>query len=436
MAAFDSGRGVRRFRLAVTAGVTMVLLALVLLAMATVASSSVQAEDAAGNVVTVGTDFPGGNAKVSAQTESSVHMEPDLRGGRPWFYWCFEATTTKPGKVSFVFPEKVAGFKDGAIGFQGPAISTDLGQTWTWMGTEQVDGGSFSYNFPKANERVRFASTIPYLQTELDQFLKRNSANPHLKTSVLTKSRNGRSVELLQIGSPGPDKQPMLVTARHHAAETIASYVLEGFVQEAMSASESAQVFREKYVLYAVPFVDKDGVEEGDQGKNRKPHDHNRDYGDESIYPEIRAIKKLDKEQDFKFTLDFHCPTLVMPDHQVMYFVGAKEHPTYNFQNVSELASWIKKGLPKSAPTGPLVWLRPAETPTPMNSHYFGFKAGAIMAATLEIPFAPPGKLTDPASCRGYGRVILGAWTNTHFQGPNDKPTDKAENPTAPEKKR
>jgi hypothetical protein len=424
MTAIDSGSSVQRWALT----------AISVLAM-TATVSHVQAEPASESTVAINTAFPGGNAKVTANADGSVHLEPDLRGGRPWFYWCFEAMSMKPGKVTFVFPEKVAGFKNGAIGFQGPAISTDLGNTWKWMGRDHVDGDSFFYEFAESDERVRFAVTIPYLKTDLDGFLKKNATNPHLKNSVLTKSRKGREVELLQIGSPGPDTLSMLVTGRHHATETIASYVLEGFLQEAMSESESAKEFRKKYVLYAVPFVDKDGVEEGDQGKNRQPHDHNRDYGEKSIYPEIQAIKKLDKEKNFRFALDFHCPTLVMNDHQVMYFVGPKEHPQYNFQNVTELAGWIKRGLPKGAPVGPYVWLRPAKTPTPMNSHYFGFKKGTIMAATLEIPFAPPGKVTDPASCRKYGQVILSAWVDTHFKTPDEKPAAKFEKPDAPAKK-
>ena len=422
MKAIDFGINVRR----------LTITAITVLA---TAASYVQAQDESEGAVTINTAFPGGNARVTDNTGNSVHVEPDLRGGAPWFYWCFEATSTKPGKVTFVFPEKVAGFKNGAIGFQGPAISADLGRSWKWMGTDQVDGDSFSFEFAKANERVRFAVTIPYVQSELDEFLKRNSSNRHLKTSVLTKSRNGRDVELLQIGTFGPEVKAILVTGRHHAAETIASYVLEGFLQEAMSESEPAKQFREKYVLYAVPFVDKDGVEEGDQGKNRKPHDHNRDYGDESIYPEIQAIKQLSSEMNFRFALDFHCPTLVMNDHQVMYFVGPKEHPAHNFQNVSEFAGWIKRGLPENAPVGPYVWLKPATAPALMNSSYFGFKEGTIMAATLEIPFAPPGKATDPSSCLKYGQLILGAWVNTHFLEPDEKPAAKAEKPAAPEMK-
>jgi hypothetical protein len=352
---------------------------------------------------------------------SSVHVAPDLRGDRPSFYWYFEAKASKAGRVPFVFPEKVVGFKDGAIGRQGPAISTNIGKTWKWMGTDNVDGSSFFFDFAKPNERVRFAVTIPYLQADLDAFLKKNVHNPHITKSVLTKSRHGRNVDLLQIGKPSREAKAFLVTARHHAAETIASYVLEGFLQEAMSDRPAGEDFRKKYVLYAVPLVDKDGVEEGDQGKNRKPHDHNRDYGDKSLYPEIQAIKDLDEKTSFQFALDFHCPTLVMPDHQVMYFVGTKEHPKYNFENVSEFTSWIKKGLPKNAPYGPLVWLRGETDPSPKNSRYFGYKDDAIMAVTLEIPFAPPGKATDPASCRKYGQVMLQAWVNTHFRDADAK---------------
>jgi len=376
------------------------------------------ADAPAKGAVTISTKFPGGNAHVTKNEGDAVHFAPDLRGDNPWFYWCLEATATAPGRVNFVTPEKVAGTVNGGIGHQGPAVSTDAGKTWRWAGTAAVRDNTFTHDFTKAGETVRFAVTIPYVQSDLTAFLEANAKNAHLKASVLTKSRKGRAVELLRVGTPGPGVKAVLVTGRHHAAETIASYVLEGFVHAATADDPAGEAFRKKYVLYAVPFVDKDGVEEGDQGKNRKPHDHNRDYGPASIYPEVQAIRDLDKEVNFELALDFHCPLLVAEDHQVFHFVGPKDHPAANFANVTELARRIKLGLPKTAPVGPLVWLTPAKSAGPLNSHYFAFKPGVRMAAALETPFAPKGRATDPASSREYGRVILRAWADTPFAAP------------------
>ena len=173
-------------------------------------SSATQAADPAS--VEIHVDFPGGNIQVERIEGDRVHLAPDLRGDNPWFYWYFEATAAKPTRVQFVFPEKVAGFKNGAIGFQGPAVSRDEGQTWQWMGRETVEENTFSYEFTKAGETVRFAVTIPYVQTDLAKFLERNRDNRHLKKSVLTKSRKGREVELLQIGEPAESREPVLIT--------------------------------------------------------------------------------------------------------------------------------------------------------------------------------------------------------------------------------
>lgn len=362
------------------------------------------------------TDFPGGNLKVLANDGAEVRVEPDLRGDSPWFYWYFEARATRAGRVTFVFPEKVVGFKNGAIGFQGPAISRDGGASWNWMGTATVVSNRFHYDFARAGETVRLAVTIPYVGAHLKDFLAQRAGNPHLQTSVLTQSRKGRDVELLRIGEAGSGRQAVLVTARHHAVETIASYVLEGFLAAALSDSGAAKSFRAKHVLWAVPLVDRDGVEEGDQGKNRKPHDHNRDYGEKPIYPEVRAIQALQAAHQFRHALDFHCPTLVMDIHQVMYFVGAKQHPPNNLEKVTAFAANIKARLPPGAPHGPLVWLRDENDPSPKNSRYFAFQEGAIMSATLEIPFAPRQRRMDVASCREYGRAIFEAFVATPFE--------------------
>ena len=58
------------------------------------------------------------------------------------------------------------------------------------------------------------------------------------------------------------------------------------------------------YRVICVPFVDYEGVIRGDQGKSRVPHDHNRDYNERPLYPEVAAIQKLLGSKEIFFMLD------------------------------------------------------------------------------------------------------------------------------------
>jgi hypothetical protein len=72
---------------------------------------------------------------------------------------------------------------------------------------------------------VRFAVAIPYLQTNLRQFLQKHRANPALKADVLCTTAKGRKAELLHVGCL--DKEPkvrVLLTVRHHACEMVSGY--------------------------------------------------------------------------------------------------------------------------------------------------------------------------------------------------------------------
>ncbi len=359
--------------------------------------------------IRVRADYPGGNVVVGRIEGDTVHVSPDLRGGKPWFYWSFEVATDRDRTLEFVLP----GAPVKCLGMQGPAVSIDLGKTWNWLGPSPSGDLSFTYALKK-DAPVRFSVTLPYLQSDLDRFLEGASSNPHLAVSVLAKTRKGRPVELLQIGRPGDGRRTVLVTARHHACEAMASFLLEGFLRAAMSDSEAGRAFRERYALLAVPIVDKDGVEDGDQGKNRLPHDHNRDYVENPLYPEVRAIMELGRTREIRFVVDFHCPTLWMDYHQVIYFPGPKDRPKNNHRNVTLFADLLKKELPEEAPRGCLVLLKSERTGSHFSDH-FSQKKGMAMAVTLEFPYAPKGKAMDGASCVGYGEALLRAWNRAGF---------------------
>lgn len=257
--------------------------------------------------------IPGGNVIVHLVTENEAVLEPDLRDtAEKWFYWKFKVGFDKPGMYSFRF------VNGAAIGTRGPAVSADNGLSWEWLGREaSQQEETFSFECAEAGLERWFCVCIPYMQPEWERFIAVMPTDS-ITVSTLCHSRKGRAVECLTIGSPNASKR-ILVTSRHHAQESMATFSLEGFIREIAEHPEShADTF-----VFAVPFVDKDGVENGDQGKRRMPHDHGRDYVDEPLYTETRAIKEKIMEHRFNLAIDMHCPWLRgYPYNETMYFVG------------------------------------------------------------------------------------------------------------------
>lgn len=369
---------------------------------------------AADGTVTLSCDYPGGNVKIVNLAPGLAEIAPDLRGEhRDWFYWNFDAVATKAGTVKFAFPVGVS-----RISALGPAVSLDGGRSWKWLGRDKThfregakDCDSFEWTFSKEGERVRFAQGIPYQLADFEAFMKKHASSPYMKRTVLTKTRKGVETPMLIVGS-GPKN--LLVTARHHSCEAIASYALEGILAEALGDTPAGVEFRSKYTLYAVPFVDLDGVEAGDQGKGRLPHDHNRDYalGDAAIYPEIKALEALHADKKFFVTFDLHAPSIRGDVHEAIYFAGLKS-PTA-LPNTHEFKAWLDEERPSVA--GPIAVLGGSKVMKPSgdsgipNSHYFGTSPLTEYAVTIEIAYASKNPNYNEKMIFQYGRSILRAF--------------------------
>ena len=283
-------------------------------------------------------DFPGGNIIVDKIEGDTVSLHQDLRDtSGHWFYWSFRVRGAQGRTLKFQFT------KGDVVGVLGPAVSMDGGETWSWLGKESRTASSFQCAFTPGAKDVRFCLSIPYLEKDLKKFLARHASDPGLRVETHCETKKGRKVERLRLGS---GDLRILLTARHHACEMIASYVLEGILEEALAD----KWFREKVEIAAVPFMDKDGVEDGDQGKNRKPRDHNRDYDGESIYASTKAMREFGErwsEGKLKFALDIHCPTLRGSDHDTIYLVGSKDQD--NWKKILRLSEILE-----TTQTGPL----------------------------------------------------------------------------------
>lgn len=272
--------------------------------------------------------FPGGNIVVDKIEGDHVYVHQDLRDTvGPWFYWHFRVCGAAGRTLTFHFTQ------GKVLGPQGPCYSLDRGATWQWLGgkrsntADEPPKDGFVFRFSVGAEEVRFCLSIPYVQSDLVRFLQRHKGNPALKADVLCKTAQNRTAELLYLGRlDGGAQYRLAFTCRHHACESVASYVLEGFMNAVLADTPAGLWFRRQTAIFAVPFVDKDGVEAGDQGKNRKPHDHNRDYSGEAIYPTVAAIKRLLPawaNGKLDVAIDLHCPSL--GDGLIQFIGGPQE---------------------------------------------------------------------------------------------------------------
>jgi len=294
-------------------------------------------------------DYPGGNVKVLGIDEATgtVRVAPDLRDTSGyWFHFDFTVTGAAGRTLHFRFPA------DGReyLATLGPAISRDAGVTWCWLnadGRRHEPANAFDYAFAADEHATRFAVSIPYSQKDWDAFVAPYRARTDVRFDTLCKSRGGtRDVELLRVPCRGRAEWLFVLTARHHASETTGNPPMEGALAVALGDSPEAGWLRQHADCCFVPFMDKDGVEEGDQGKNRRPYDHNRDYA-KGRYPTVRALKDLIvRESAGKriVFLDLHAPHVrTVPkgggEHDQVFTFGADD-PALNARWNAFRAHW------------------------------------------------------------------------------------------------
>lgn len=247
-------------------------------------------------------DYPGGNIKVISIDGYTVNVENELRTTKEdWFYFsfCVEGAEGKTLTFNFINGRN-------RIGYWGPAISYDY-KAWHWL---DIPGAStpfsFTYTFGPGESKVYFSQGIQYMPERFDALAEEIGLVKE-KFSLSLKGRQMYSYTL------GTGEKEVILASRHHACEATGTYIIEGVLRE---LSEKHQDFLKKCKIFTVPFMDFDGVVDGDQGKGRVPdgfdvvHDHNRDYIDKPFYDACDKMQKRfeSNSENILGVIDCHSP--------------------------------------------------------------------------------------------------------------------------------
>ncbi|MBQ5590243.1 MAG: hypothetical protein IIU65_01025, partial [Clostridia bacterium] len=292
--------------------------------------------------ISVTDEMVGGNIIVQNIEENAdgsylVTVKNDLRTTtEDWFYWAFKVEGAQGKKVKFKFSQ------GNRVGPYGAAVSKDL-ETWDWTNTR--DGDGFTYTFGENDTTVYFAHNMLYHPERFYDVADELG----LTVQTLCTSEGGNAVPYVKFGN---GDKGIVLTSRHHACESSGSYVLEGVLKELATSD----YIKENYTVMAVPFMDIDGVLAGDQGKNRAPYDHNRDYlgefgeTDKSMYASVRAVRKYveDPANNVVQAYDSHSPWHTGGDNDSIFVYKKFAPGTERADNLETLLTAFKNNIDSS----------------------------------------------------------------------------------------
>lgn len=386
--------------------------------------------------VVIDAAFPGGNIVVERVDGDEAWVRQDLRDtDMDWFYWCFRVR----GAAGRLLRVHFTG--SGAFGTRGPAVSFDEGRAWSWLGREAVEGKSFRCAIPTDASEVRFSFAMPYQESRWLQFMHAAEACPSVQQGILCVTPRGRPVErAILCAEEHPPAYRVVVACRHHCCEMMANYALEGLVDWTLRDAKAAWL-RRHVECFVIPFADKDGVEDGDQGKGRRPRDHGRDYEGECLYAETRAIRAQIPEWGdgrLRVGLDLHCPYLGGKGNEEIYLVGSPHERVAREQ-------LRFAGILESVADGPLPFSSadfvPFGTRWNTRENYASGKGfaqwvselpGVTLGTAFEIPYATAnGAEVNQASARRFG-ADLGKALSAYLRG-NDADVGHAWGATRPQ---
>ena len=318
-------------------------------------------------------DFPCGNIQVLSIDGNDIYVEREVRDGTGYFYWAFHVTGAAGKTLRFIFPGHTR------VGCFGAAVSHDFKQ-WKWSNTKDKvgNGDCFTYTFADDENSTYFAHDMVYSEERLLDIAKEND----VKLEKFTTSNKGRNVPYFTIGD---GEKCVVLTSRHHACESTGTYVLQGFAEKCLEKRPDGI----KFVF--VPFVDYDGVVDGDPGKNRLPYDHNRDYGAESIYKETARLRELADGGNVLMNFDFHSPHHDSGINDYPYFMKFDEGENKIYNTISAL---LKEATEKDKSSMTYTGEQDQDygsewngKTTPNNKNYFLKRTILGASLTMETPY-------------------------------------------------
>lgn len=370
--------------------------------------------------LTVSSTFDGGNIIChSCEDPSDISLDIALDRDSDFYQWFYYRLTGAEGTAVTMTIGNAgkSAYTDGWPGYR--AVASYDRDTWFRVDTEYTDGKLIIRHTPELNS-VYYAYFAPYSMERHADLIAACAHSSRVSVSVIGKTLDGQDMDLLTVGTPGPDKKIFWVDARQHPGETMAEWWMEGFLDRLLDEADPvARTLLEDVVFYVVPNMNPDGSRRGHLRTNANGVNLNREWDRASPEnsPEVYCVLEKMRETGVDLSLDVH------GDEALPYNFIAGAEGIEGWSNRDQmLLDHFKNAYMAANPDFQTGHGYPVDAPGTANmsicTNYMA-KTFGCLAMTLEMPFKDTIDTPDeefgwsPARCMRLGAASLDAMLST-----------------------
>jgi murein tripeptide amidase MpaA len=364
--------------------------------------------------VRISSNFDSGNIQV-LRAEDPLNIQLSIRNDKQsefyqWFHFKLETQSFISHQICISGLEKSA-YPEGWQNYQ--AVASYDRQEWFRVDCK-FDGDNLNIEHTPEFEHIYYAYFTPYSYERHLDLLSWAQKSAECRQEYLGDTLDGRDMSLLVVGQPEEGKKAIWVTARQHPGETMAEWLIEGFLERLLDEDDGlSRLLLEKAVFYVVPNMNPDGSVRGHLRTNAKGVNLNREWQAPSMEnsPEVFLVKQKMQAVGVDMLLDVH------GDEALPYnFVaGCEGNPNYD-DRLKNLEESFKAALLTATPEFQDVHGYDKDEPGKAN---LTVAANAIghefdcLSYTLEMPFKDNIELPDPvygwspARCKQLGEDVM-----------------------------
>lgn len=312
---------------------------------------------------------------------------------RQWFHFRLMDAAGKPLRLVFENAAEAA-YPDGWPDYR--CVASYDRQNWFRVAATRYEDGRLIVEHTPERDSVYYAYFEPYSHERHLDLLAWAEMSPFASVRNLGATVDGRDLDVVVVGRPGPARRPVWIIARQHPGETMAEWFVEGLLERLLDGADAvARKVREHAVLYIVPNMNPDGAVRGNLRTNAAGRNLNREWREPDLTasPEVFLVREEMQRTGCDLFLDIHGDEAL----PYVFFSTAEEVPGFTAASARRQARFIEAFAAVAPDFQTEEGYKPGrfgEELLTLASKWVANHFGCV-SLTLEMPFKDNANLPD-----------------------------------------